>query len=491
MTRLQRLGAVPSPAPAGASLERATPRPSGRPLEQGVRASMERRFAHDFSGVRVHTGGEADRAARSLDARAYAVGRDIVFRSGAYAPHSPDGRSLIAHELTHVAQQERGGASLQRQAISHPGDAAEREARSNAGRAEGSGPLTAAEPPSAVFHRDAAGIGAGIALGVSGAIGLGFTIAALAGAFSSENFSDQELTTYLGFLQDKQRPEGNLNSDNKARAVVKRWKKGAAGFTVLIVPIRILLIKEMASGYMGAADQDGILDLLREAIPAERAHIFDAIGIEQLKERFDGKRRKSLDGLIQDQETAVLSLSDAWTVAQTQMTIQRHGDGGMLRRIFDAGYKIFRFKTVFDTWKNKSDGQSEEKEDESVLGNTDWDDKKVRIRESLSDEVAASTIAHEGKHAVLGKPKSKKEKLDGEIAAREDEESFRYRHGQAVNTPSARTAQGTPDTAAIRKFVTGSEHYNSSTKQFVKREYAGEAPTEGWDYKEPDKAGAK
>jgi len=453
--------------------------------------AMERRFAHDFSAVRVHTGAEADRAARGFDARAFAVGRDIVFRSGTYAPHSSEGRGLIAHELTHVVQQERGSASLQRRAVSNPGDAAEREAQGNAGRADGAKPLTAAEPPSAVLHRDAAGIGAGIALGVSGAIGLGFTIAALAGAFSSENFSDRELKDYLGHLQEKQSPEGGLNGDNKARAVVKRWKKGAAGFTVLIVPIRILLIKEMSAGYMGDADQDGILDLLREAIPAERAHIFEAIGIEQLKTRFDGKRRKSLDGLIEEQEMAAMSLSDAWTVAQTQRTIERHNDGGLLRRVFEAGFTIFRFKTVFDTWKYNADGHSEEKEDETVSGNTDHDEKKVRVRDSLTNEVAASIIAHEGKHAVLGKPKTQQEKVEGEVKAREEEEGFRYRHGMAPNIAAARSAKGATDTAALRQFVTGSEHYNSNTRRFVKRRYLGEAPVEGWDLKEPAKADVK
>jgi len=48
--------------------------------------------------------------------------------------------------------------------------------------------------------------------------------------------------------------------------VVKRWQKGAAGFTVLTIPIRILLIQEMAGGYLSDGDQDGILALLTEAI---------------------------------------------------------------------------------------------------------------------------------------------------------------------------------------------------------------------------------
>lgn len=59
----------------------------------------------DFSAVRVHTGAEADAAARSVSAAAYTVGRDIVFAAGRYQPDTTAGRALLAHELTHVVQQ--------------------------------------------------------------------------------------------------------------------------------------------------------------------------------------------------------------------------------------------------------------------------------------------------------------------------------------------------------------------------------------------------
>ena len=66
---------------------------------------MEPRFGHDFSGVRVHTGPEAGRSARSFGALAYTLGRNLVFRDGQYAPHTSDGQRLLAHELAHVVQQ--------------------------------------------------------------------------------------------------------------------------------------------------------------------------------------------------------------------------------------------------------------------------------------------------------------------------------------------------------------------------------------------------
>ena len=86
----------------------------GAPLSHDVRSYFEPRFGRDFSQVRVHTDGAAVNAARSVQARAYTLGRDIVFGSGAYAPASNEGRRLIAHELTHVVQQGGRAGRMQR-----------------------------------------------------------------------------------------------------------------------------------------------------------------------------------------------------------------------------------------------------------------------------------------------------------------------------------------------------------------------------------------
>ena len=88
---------------------------SGQPLHDGVRRSMEQGFGADFSGVRVHTGGEADTLNRSLNAHAFTTGKDIFFGKGQYNPGSSGGQELIAHELTHTVQQ--GAAGVQRDMI--------------------------------------------------------------------------------------------------------------------------------------------------------------------------------------------------------------------------------------------------------------------------------------------------------------------------------------------------------------------------------------
>jgi hypothetical protein len=74
-------------------------------LDAASRRSMDRRFGHDFSDVRVHTDTRAAESARSIDALAYTVDRDIVLGSGRYKPGADTGDRLLAHELTHVVQQ--------------------------------------------------------------------------------------------------------------------------------------------------------------------------------------------------------------------------------------------------------------------------------------------------------------------------------------------------------------------------------------------------
>jgi hypothetical protein len=80
-------------------------RGGGRPLDPSTRVDMEARLGHRFDAVRVHSDEHASASAQALDARAYTVGRDIVFGSGQYAPETQTGRQLLAHELTHVVQQ--------------------------------------------------------------------------------------------------------------------------------------------------------------------------------------------------------------------------------------------------------------------------------------------------------------------------------------------------------------------------------------------------
>lgn len=91
-------------------------RGGGQALPNSVREYMEPRFGHNFSKVRVHIDTQAGDIARSINARAFAFGQDIVFGSGQYAPGSSKGQRLLAHELAHVVQQ-KNITGLSRQII--------------------------------------------------------------------------------------------------------------------------------------------------------------------------------------------------------------------------------------------------------------------------------------------------------------------------------------------------------------------------------------
>ena len=78
---------------------------AGAALAPELRRDMEHQFGHDFSRVRVHTGDAAGRSAQAMRALAFTSGPDIVFGTGRFAPDTPRGRHLLAHELAHVVQQ--------------------------------------------------------------------------------------------------------------------------------------------------------------------------------------------------------------------------------------------------------------------------------------------------------------------------------------------------------------------------------------------------
>ena len=110
----------------------------GRSLDPDVQRALEPAIGMDVSGVSIHTDAEADRLSRAVDAQAFTVGNSIFFRDGSYAPHSDQGMRLLAHELTHVGQQDAGsavnGLQASRLQVSDPSDVFEQEADANADR---------------------------------------------------------------------------------------------------------------------------------------------------------------------------------------------------------------------------------------------------------------------------------------------------------------------------------------------------------------------
>ncbi|MGY3340762.1 hypothetical protein ACVW0K_006861 [Streptomyces filamentosus] len=123
----------------------------GQPLDAATRGDMEARMGADFSDVRIHTDAAADASAKGIGAHAYTVGNDVVFQRDAYDPASPQGRTTLAHELTHVIQQRSGPVEGTEAPggirVSDPSDRFEREAVSNAERVMAEPPAAAAPEP--------------------------------------------------------------------------------------------------------------------------------------------------------------------------------------------------------------------------------------------------------------------------------------------------------------------------------------------------------
>lgn len=97
----------------------------GEPMPQALRRDFEARFGHSFNDVRFHRSGDAQAAARSINARAFTLGNHIAFGAGQFSPATESGRRLIAHELTHSLQQRsvrwpiyRAVSAIQRQPTS-------------------------------------------------------------------------------------------------------------------------------------------------------------------------------------------------------------------------------------------------------------------------------------------------------------------------------------------------------------------------------------
>ncbi len=182
---LQRSSSQHRQADAPAAVQEVLASP-GRPLESSSRAFMEQRLGRDFSQVRVHHDGRASQSARGVNAHAYTVGHHVVFGPGKYAPQTRQGRHLLAHELTHVAQQGNGGAGATQyaKAVSVPSDASEVEAETVADRVMSGQPVRVRQPAQAAVQGLSIGESIGIGVGVAaGATALGLGIAALAGAF--------------------------------------------------------------------------------------------------------------------------------------------------------------------------------------------------------------------------------------------------------------------------------------------------------------------
>ncbi|MGB4869166.1 MAG: DUF4157 domain-containing protein [Candidatus Promineifilaceae bacterium] len=136
-TAVQRVLAQRSGSGGGGEVDEETAvainqqRGSGGGLDAGMAQKAGQTMGQDFSDVTIHTDAQADHLSRQLGAEAFTTGSDVFFREGAYDPASSDGQHLIAHELTHVAQQGASAPNVQgKLTVNDPNDRFEHQADS-------------------------------------------------------------------------------------------------------------------------------------------------------------------------------------------------------------------------------------------------------------------------------------------------------------------------------------------------------------------------
>ncbi|MGH9429919.1 MAG: DUF4157 domain-containing protein [Terriglobia bacterium] len=136
---IQREAMGPAVHPSAPTLVRDVVESPGRPLDAATRSFMEPRFGYDLSQIRVHTDDRAAESAQAVRANAYTAGTHVAFGTGQYAPGTPGGQRLLAHELTHVVQQASGRVAstpiADRLSVSDPSDRFEQAARENSAAA--------------------------------------------------------------------------------------------------------------------------------------------------------------------------------------------------------------------------------------------------------------------------------------------------------------------------------------------------------------------
>ena len=311
--KLQRRAGSRRPLPATVperDLER-----GGEPMTAAWRDRLEPLFGTSFADVRLHDDGASHEAARNLDAHAFTIGQHIHFAAGRHRPAQRAGMHLLAHELTHTVQQ-RGPmpAAPQREGIGvDPADspferAADRVADRVVDNLDSRSAATRVSSPVQPGH-------------VVQRVGVGEFFSRL---FGEGTFSDAELQRYLKYLDDHAAIEGDYDSDNKAREIIRRWRRGDVQFDPTLTQKQLMLL-EMIDGPTLDDDEQAILELLRGSSDAEvRALLATAGGEDGLKGEFHGSESDELDRFL-----------EAWHRKPGNQPAPQRQDGGRRPRIVE------------------------------------------------------------------------------------------------------------------------------------------------------------
>jgi len=262
----------------------------GVPLDAETRAFFEPRFGRDLSNVRVHNDGASTFVATQLRANAFTVGNHIIL--------GEPSRRLLAHELAHVVQQRNVVAwPNDRVVIGHPGDAFEENADASA-RAVMSG--RPAPPP---LHATTPRVQGSFFGTLFDFIIFPIGIYRL---FGGEYYWASTLKDYMKSIEKNKKPEDAYDSDNKARACIKREKELGPSYSL---DLRVLLVSELLGGWTSNSDEKAIITLLRNH-PNDIQDVVKRIGRPRIWDDFSGDNLAVLKALTMTKDEATDALVD-------------------------------------------------------------------------------------------------------------------------------------------------------------------------------------
>ncbi len=96
----------------------------GQKLDEETQSELEEHTGTDLSGVNIHTDAQAQEMSESINALAFASGKDLYFGEGNFNPQSEEGKRLLGHEVAHTVQEKNG---LERKIMRNPVDPAKKK----------------------------------------------------------------------------------------------------------------------------------------------------------------------------------------------------------------------------------------------------------------------------------------------------------------------------------------------------------------------------
>lgn len=170
--------------------------------------------------------------------------------------------------------------------------------------------------------------------------------------------------------------------------------------------------------------------------------------------------------------------SSSWTVEDVKKIIAKT-DPQVIEAICNGKINIISIEAAHDKWRY-NDGRVEENEIKRLAGNTKKGPKEIRIRESMTNEQAATTLFHEMGHMTRPQSTTRDEGLKEEIDVRVETEEFAIRQGMPQTNKGYRTADEKVDRTFIKNQILNSKHYNPKGRKRIGRRYTGEKHTAGW-----------